>query len=263
MRIIAFFVFGLGIALAGGGVFFVSEFLKEQRAGNVNIQSQTVRVLVAKGRLTPDTVLGDENLQWAQWPSHAIPPGAFTSIEALFGDKADQKRIVKLTIEPGEPILNGKILGVGETGRIPSGLDDMRAVSIQVDAVSSVSGFVTPGDRVDILYTRMEDGRLVASVPLQDIEILAVDQYKGSEGGSARVARTVTVKVTIKQAQLLAIARQAGKLSLTLRGMDATTTDDTRPVTDEELNDLDRPDGKVKKTIKVNRPDGSELVPVE
>jgi pilus assembly protein CpaB len=113
MRILAFFVFGLGIALAGGGVFFVSEFLKEQRAGNVNIQSQMVRVLVAKGRLRPDTVLGAENLQWAEWPSHAIPPGAFTSIEALFGDKADQKRIVRRTIEPGEPILDGKIWGLG------------------------------------------------------------------------------------------------------------------------------------------------------
>lgn len=61
----------------------------------------------------------------------------------------------------------------------------------------------------------------------------------------------------------LGIVRQAGKLSLTLRGMDVTTTDDTRPVTDEEHIDLDRSDEKLKKTIKVNRLDGSELVPVE
>jgi pilus assembly protein CpaB len=265
MRILAFFVFGLGIALAGGGVFFVSEFLKEQRAGNVNIQSQMVRVLVAKGRLRPDTVLGAENLQWAEWPSHAIPPGAFTSIEALFGDKADQKRIVRRTIEPGEPILDGKIWGLGEDGRIHRALEeDMRAVSIQVDAVSSVSGFVSPGDHVDILLTRNVDGQIVSSIPLQDIEILAVDQDQGSEGRSARVGRTVTVKVTPRQAQELAVARQLGKLSLTLRGKGATSAAKSNPpVTQDELDDLEKPETKKKKQIKVNRPDGSEMVPVD
>jgi Flp pilus assembly protein CpaB len=134
----------------------------------------------------------------------------------------------------------------------------MRAVSIQVDAVSSVSGFVSPGDHVDILLTRNVDGQIVSSIPLQDIEILAVDQDQGSEGRSARVGRTVTVKVTPRQAQELAVARQLGKLSLTLRGKGATSAAKSNPpVTQDELDDLEKPETKKKKQIKVNRPDGA------
>jgi len=263
MRILAFLVFGFGIALAGGGVFFVSEFLKEQRAGSANLEMQTVRVLVAKQKLAPDTVIGVQHLKWVDWPRWTLPPGAFTSTEALLGDKADQKRYVRRTIEPSEPILDGKVWGLGESGSIQTKFkDDMRAVAIQVNAVTGVAGFVTPGDRVDILYTRKTDQGYVSSVPLADIEILAVDQSKGSESVSVRVSRTVTVMVTTKQAQKLAIAQQIGKLSLILRGTDATTAADNRPVQSDELDDLERAPAKKNKTIKVNRPDGSEDVPV-
>ena len=95
----------------------------------------------------------------------------------------------------------------------------MRAVSIKIDAVSGVAGFVAAGDRVDILLTRTPQGQLVSSVILQDITVIAVDRRANAETTRARIWRTVTVEVDTVQAQKLALEQQMGTLSLTLHGI--------------------------------------------
>ncbi len=261
MRILAFLVLGFGIALAGGGVYYVSEYLKQQSVGNV--RPDMVRVLAARDALAPGDMLDADNLKWTGWPSGSVPEGAYTSTAALFGNGGDQKRYVTRSFEPGELILEGKITKPGESPRFPFILDsDMRAVSIRIDAVSGVSGFISAGDHVDIQLIHTIDGRLVSSVFLQDIEVLAIDQRANTEGVSPRLGRTATVAVTTNQAQLLALARQTGRLSLLLRGEDALVYD-APPVSSDALDDLLRPPEETRKTIKVNRPEGSELVPVE
>jgi pilus assembly protein CpaB len=139
----------------------------------------------------------------------------------------------------------------------------MRAVSLPIDAVSGVSGFISAGDQVDIQLIHTIDSQLVSSVILQDIEVLAIDQRADTQGVSARLGRTATVAVTTNQAQLLALARQKGRLSLLLRGIDAPVDANAAPIGSDVLNDLLRTPEKPRKTIKVNRPEGSELVPVE
>ncbi len=264
MRILAFLVLGFGIALAGGGVYYVSEYLKEQSVGNV--RPDMVRVLAANQALARGDLLDADNLKWTGWPSGSVPEGAYTSTAALFGDGGDdQQRYVMRSIEPGELILEGKISKPGEYGRIPFKLaPHMRAVSLRIDAVSGVSGFISAGDHVDILLTRSVDGQLVSSVTLQDIEVLAIDQRADTEGVSPRLGRTATVAVTTNQAQRLALARQAGRLSLLLRGLAAPADADVPPpVGSDALDGLSRSPEKPMKTIKVNRPGGSELVPIE
>lgn len=130
------------------------------------------------------------------------------------GEKGDQRRIVLRAIEPGELILDSKITKFGESPRMSMNLGKGRhAVSISVDVVSSVSGFVAPGDRVDILLTRTLEDQLVSSVILQNITIIAVDQRANSETVSPRVGRTVTVEVDTTQAQKLALAQRVDSLS--------------------------------------------------
>ena len=117
---------------------------------------------------------------------------------------------------------------------------------------------------MDILLTRKLDGGLVSSVILQDIEVFAIDQRKDTEAVSPRLGRTATVAVTTNQAQRLALARQAGRLSLLLRGLAAPADADVPPpVGSDALDGLSRSTEKPMKTIKVNRPGGSELVPIE
>ncbi len=239
MRILAILVLFFGVALAGGAIFFASKYFEEMKASMASQGPETVRVLVAKNALAYGTPIKAENLQWVEWPKAAVPAGAFTSIEALFGQSKKEKRIVLRAIEAGEPILDARITKFGESPRVAMNLGEgMRAVSIRIDDVSGVAGFVAPGDRVDILLTRTINEELVSSVILQEITVIAVDQQSNAEIASPTIGRTVTFEVNTNQAQRLALAQQVGKLSLTLRGFGETDEGTMRPVTAGELSDI-------------------------
>jgi pilus assembly protein CpaB len=91
-------------------------------------------------------------------------------------------------------------------------------VSISIDAVSGVSGFINPGDRVDVFMIRGSGAELSSNLILENIQIIAVDQQTNTERNAPVAGRTVTVEVTPTEAQKLALAQQVGRLSLTLRG---------------------------------------------
>lgn len=205
-------------------------------------EPDTVRVLVAKVSLPYGARLGTDHLQWVEWPRAAVPAGSFTSVQALLGNDGNARRIVLRSIEPGEPILAAKLTEPGQSPRMAMNLGDgKRAVSIQIDAVSGVAGFVAPGDQVDILLTREQRGQLTSSVILQEITIIAVDQLSNSESSSPRLGKTVTVEVDTTQAQKLALAQQIGRLSLTLRGTGEEDAGPVAPVTESQLSDLAAP----------------------
>lgn len=254
MRILSILVLVFGIALAGGGVFFASKYFKEMKASMAQQGPETVRVLVAKKSLDYGARITPESLQWVEWPKAAVPPGSFTSVETLLGAKGDQARVVLRTIEPGEPILETKITKLGESPRMAMNLGEgKRAVSISVDAVSGVAGFVAPGDRVDILLTRDAEGQLISSVILQGITVIAVDQQQYTEAASPRLGRTVTVEVDTRQAQKLAVAQQVGRLSLTLRGIDEAISGEVTTVTADELSGLPRKQVDPGQMVRVRR----------
>jgi pilus assembly protein CpaB len=258
MRILAILVLVFGVALAGGAIFFASKYFDEMKASMAQQAPDTVRVLVAKQTLAYGETLKAEHLQWVEWPKTVVPAGAFTSVEALFGKDKKQKRIVLRAIEAGEPILDARITEFGESPRVAMNLGEgMRAVSIRIDDVSGVSGFVAPGDRVDILLTRTIEDQLVSSVILQEITVIAVDQQSNTESSSPRIGRTVTFEVNTNQAQRLALAQQVGKLSLTLRGFGEAVDGPMKPVTAGELSDLEA--GPVQQVSKVRVRRGTEV----
>jgi pilus assembly protein CpaB len=130
-------------------------------------------------------------------------------------------------VDKGEPVLKSRISGFGAKAtlsrQVPAG---MRAVSIRVDDVSGVAGFILPGDRVDVMLThRLEgaspDASLVTDIILQNVQILGIDQLSDQDREKPVVARTATVAVTPEDAQKLALAQQAGTLGLALRNTSA------------------------------------------
>ncbi len=242
-----------GVAIGGGAIFYLKS-PREIEIAHVVTGPETVKLLVAKQALGYGATLLPGNLQWVEWPAAAVPPGAFTSVEDLLGEKGDQRRIVLRSIEPGELVLEGKITKFGEAPRMSMNLGaGMRAVTISIDAVSGVAGFVAAGDQVDILLTRTQQGQLVSSVILQDITIIAVDQRANAETTRARLGSTVTVEVDTIQAQKLALARQVGKLSLTLRGMGEADGEVLAPVTVDSLSDFETTEEAAKPKIRVRR----------
>ena len=243
MRIIAVLVLVFGVALSGGALFFASEYFKTMKASMATRGPETVRVLVAKRELEYGTQLAPKDLQWVEWPQAAVPPGSFTSVEALLGEKGDQRRVVLRTIEPGEPVLQSKISKLGEAPRMSMNLGEgKRAVAISVDASAGVAGFVAPGDRVDIMLIRDIDDQLVSSIIMQDVPVIATDQRASTETMGARVFRMVTVEVDIAAAQKLALAQQVGRLSLTLRGFGEGDGSAVKPVTADSLDDYSKPE---------------------
>ena len=215
MRARLLIALALGAVLGGAAVLHLTG-PRELEFPHVVVGVGTVRILVAKRELDYGTEIAPKDLQWVEWPRDAVPPGSFTSVEALLGEKGEGKRMVLRTIDPGEPVLESKITKLDESSPIERDLGDgRRAVQISVDTSVGVAGFVAPGDRVDIMLIREIEGQLVSSIIMQDVPVLAADG-RPTEAGKERM---ITVDVDIAEAQKLALAQQVGRLALALRGV--------------------------------------------
>ncbi|MEX0302377.1 MAG: Flp pilus assembly protein CpaB, partial [Leisingera sp.] len=166
----------------------------------------------------------------------------------------------------GELIRASRISKFGEKVTIVQTLSpDHRAMAIKVSAETAVGGFVTPGDRVDVLLTQGRGIDLKTVTILQNARVVGVDQDANEESETPGVARTVTVEVTPEQGQRLALAQRAGTLSLTLRTLDAP--DEDVPLESIGLGDVLRnqpPEAEgapVRKTVLIRR--GTEVTETE
>jgi pilus assembly protein CpaB len=139
--------------------------------------------------------------------------------------------------EANETILSSKITGPGQRATLSATLQDgMRAVTIRVNDVEGVAGFVLPGDRVDVALTRQLDkAAATTDVVLQNTRVLAVDQTADERNDKPSVVKAVTLEVDTADAQKLALAASVGSLSLMLRKAGEVATETTKRVT---LSDL-------------------------
>ena len=229
-------VFGLvllaGLALAGGAVYMAKNYIGEyqqalakERAAREKMV-KTVPVYVAERALKYGEDLTAEDVRVVEWPEDAIPEGAFKSEEELFPKGADVLRVVLRAMEKDEAVLAVKVTEPGEDAGITSRLErGMRAFALRVDVASGVSGFLRPGDRVDIYWTgRIESGpdgedrSSVTKLIEAGVKLIAVDQTASGDLDGALVARTVTVAASPQQVAALAQAQTTGGLSLSLVG---------------------------------------------
>jgi pilus assembly protein CpaB len=136
-------------------------------------------------------------------------------------------------------VLRGKITLPGQPGSLSSVLEDgKRAVTVRVDDVRGVAGFIRPNDRVDVVLIRTEgnsSGSSYSDLILQLVKVLAVDQLTGERNEQATVAKAVTLEVTAVEAQKVLLATNIGKLSLILRQAGAGSPEDNRRVTERDL----------------------------
>lgn len=200
----------------------------------------TTAVVVAKADLPFGTPLTPDQLQVVAWPRASLPDGVFASPDEIFKDaKRPTDRIVTVSMVRGEPVLRSKVSGFGTrptlSARVPDG---MRAVSIHIDDVSGVAGFILPGDHVDVMLTRRVNNALTTEVMMQSITVLGIDQLADQKADKPVVGHTATVEVTPEQAEKLTLAQQAGTLSLTLRNQD---TLDQVPIARVAESDLTGP----------------------
>ena len=217
-----------GIGLAGAAVYMARGYIGqtqsalEQQQALLAALGPITQVYVLKSAKTYGDPLTPEDVELVYMPKNALPEGTFTSEETLFPSGVGLGRFVLRQMEPREPVLEAKVTKPGEPPGLAGQLErGMRAFAIEVNVQTGVSGFLQPGNFVDVFWTGNSGGpegeitRLIES----KARVIAVDQQSDASGG-ALVARTVTVAVTPQQVARLAQAQSSGRLTLSLVGQD-------------------------------------------
>lgn len=251
----------IGFALVFGllAVFIAQIWLNNQaslRAKDMQAHTKEPAVktiVVAKQPLRFGTDLSASVLKEVPWPADALPAGAFAKIgDVLSGGS----RVVLAAIEENEPVLSVKITGAGQRATLSALVQPgMKAVTIRVNDVEGVGGFVLPGDHVDVVLTRqLEKGHATTNVVLQNTRVLAVDQIADERAAKATVAKSVTLEVDTVDAQKIWLASSVGSLSLLLRKAGETAEVTTRKITLKDLTgDVSVGDKSATATVVVTR----------
>ena len=267
MRKTAVLMLMLAVVLGGVSVYLARDWMQAQTrtAQKEAVEKPSIELTTVVVAIRPlnfgDTVT-DEYLAQVEWPARNFPPGAFRTIDELLGDKSES-RVVLRSIQVNEPVMKNKITGFGGKATLSTLLEDeMRAVTIRVNDVNGVAGFVLPGDRVDVLVTREENkGDPITDILLQHVKVLGIDQKANDDEDKPIVARAVTLEVNSEESQKLALAQTVGSLTLALRNeanADATRTRTIRvsdlkgssaPVT-EPVEAAAKPDATVRRVMK-------------
>jgi pilus assembly protein CpaB len=225
-------------------VFVAQSWLNNAAANRMrNLEARkdtapTSTIVVAAERLPYGTELAANHMREIAWLADALPAGAFAKISDILGAG---KRVVLSPVEANEPILAVKMTGPGQRATLSALVGEgMKAVTVRVNDVEGVGGFVLPGDRVDVVLTRQIDkGNATTEVVLQNARVLAVDQSADERSSKPAVAKAVTLEVDTVAAQKVWLAASVGNLSLLLRKAGENAPERTRRVT---LDDLSKPE---------------------
>jgi pilus assembly protein CpaB len=206
--------------LAGAAVFgllaavSVNRYLSNAQAFSRNMNE----VVVAKVDIPLGTTIVAEQLTKVQLPAGAVPDGAFNSAEKLAG------RVAVVNIAAREPVTDFKLAPEGTAGGLSAVIPEgYRAMTVKVDDVIGVAGFLRPGAMCDVL-TVIEQGDAgrrnpISKIVLQNVKVLASGQNidKPKDQREAEQVKAVTLQVTPDQAEKLALASTEGKLRLVMR----------------------------------------------
>ena len=257
------------------------------------VEEPKINVLVAARDLTLGNELQPGDLRWQAWPKSSLFPGAIRQIDGQAPREALEGRLAR-NVGKGEPVMKSALLAQSKGNFVAASLDaGMRAVSIDVKAASMVSGFIGPGDFVDVILTyslkvRKDDDdpavekmmalsldNTATETILQNIKVLAVDQNTTRpDDDKIKVGKTVTLAVSAKDSERLALAAEIGDLSLALRGVgdEAMVEKKWETISDARLTSIRREifdayekikqeNGTVSNTVRVYSGSSVEAVP--
>lgn len=271
MRMIFGLVLIAGMALAGFAVYMAQGYinqtesaLTEERAFREKV-GEMVQIYVAAKPLVYGQQLTKEDVKLIYWQASALPEKPFMTEEELFPENEEKPRYVLRAVELHEPILAAKVTAPGQpaglTGLLAPG---MRAFAISVDASTGVSGFVHPGDFVDIYWTTSSGtGADVTRLIETRVNVVAVDQQAaGDEIGGAVVAQTVTIQGMSETVARLAQAQATGRLSLALVGQGDQPVMNASDISADNGSLMGEVAAIEEKTCSIKTRKGSEVVDI-
>lgn len=214
----SFIFLALAIVLAAAAAFAAHKWIERQGAVAAASRIAMTPVVVAARDLPAGQALTSGDLEVHRWPQAGLPKGSFNSANAIKG------RVLKTAASKGEPLLMGKLAAKGLRGGLSAVVPEgYRAMTVKIDEVIGVGGFVQPGDQVDVLVT-ISKGPFqkdpITRTVLQGVSVLTVGekvaQNKNSKPRRDK-SKVVTLQVTPLQGETLALASYEGKLILALR----------------------------------------------
>src|SRR5436305_6478987 len=224
-RMRVFMVFVLAVGAGGALALGTYNYLQHVPARTVSIPTRPV--VVAAADLDVGAELGRDDLRIIEWPANAVPANAFTDPKDVIG------RGLVLPVIQNEPILPTKLSSTGAGAGLPPAIPPgLRAVSVRVNEVIGVAGYVLPGTRVDVVATVSPSGQnndMTSKVVLTNVQVLAAGTKieRDTERNKPQPVSVVTLLVDPDQAERLTLASTEGKIQLALRN----PLDKTTPVT--------------------------------
>ncbi len=179
-------------------------------------------------------------LKVVSYPTDGVPNGSYQTVAQLTGASG---HLALRTMAINEPVMSDKISGSGaKTGLSGTLTQGMRAVSVRSNDVAGVAGFALPGDRVDVLLTRVigngQSILTVTQVLAENVRVLGVDQADNVEADKPVVSKAVTVEVTPDQAQTIQLGQSMGTVALSLRQLADTAPLARRATTANDLGNF-------------------------
>jgi pilus assembly protein CpaB len=231
------------VALLMGGL--AATLARAWLLGQAQAERQPIgTIVVAAAPVQFGTVITEDKVKEVRWAAATLPPGAFATKKELL---KDGRRIALTPIERDEAVLRNRVTAPGQRGALSTLLDGgKRAVTVRVDDVRGVAGFIQPNDRVDVVLIRTEgaaNGQGYSDLILRNMKVLAIDQMAGQQQveQASVIVKAVTLEVMPEEAQKLLLAANIGRLSLILRqpGEEADTDGDgvVRRITERDLGD--------------------------
>ena len=234
----------------------------QANASSMPVEADQPHVLVATKALPVGTILDAESFRFQPWPKDLVEQAYYIQGQADPAKLAGS--VVRTAISAGQPMTVGSVIKPGERGFLAAALGPgMRAITVPVSAQNSVAGFVFPGDRVDLMLTQSVagggDGEAlkVSETILRNLRVLATDQRMDALGADGKpVVQTysnVTIEVTPKIAEKIAVAQTIGSLSLTLRSIadNASDLDAAIAGSDVDMADATNPNAEKKIIAKL------------
>jgi pilus assembly protein CpaB len=233
----------LGVAVAAGGIAaYLAAGRKSPPPPPVVAAAppmQTVEVLVAKSDLSRGQVIQNQDIGWQSWPKDAANSNFIKKSDRPDAINDFAGAIVRVAMLAGDPIRGPYVVMAKGSGFMAAILPKgMRAVAVDITAVSSAGGFILPDDRVDVVLTRRErsgasgNEKTTSDTILRNVRVLAVDQSVDEKADTKVIlGKTATLELTEAQAETLEQAKQLGTVSLTLRSI--RDSDSSAPEGDE------------------------------
>src|SRR5262245_33120372 len=236
MRKSSVIILVVAILMGGGAAYLARTWLHAQMNTAAAVQPAG-HIVIAAVPLAYGAVVTEESVNEIPWYTNALPEGAFATKDDLLGGG---RRIVLSPLNRGEPVLRSKVTGPGQRASLAMQLEEgKRAVTVQVDDVRGVAGFVLPGDFVDIIMiaddVSSRQHQSYSDILLEHVKVLAIDQLAGEGEGKPTVARAVTLEVTKEQAQKILLATNVGKLSLVLGRPIEASGDPNRRISERDI----------------------------